>query len=360
MKTLIHAADLHLDSPFSGLSPAKAVQRRAEQRMLLDRLTALCNEREAELLLLSGDLFDGAHVYRDTVEALCRALGACRAQVFIAPGNHDPVTPDSPYRTAAWPKNVHIFLEQRITAVELEELGCRVYGAGFRSAVCDEALLAGFRAEQDGLCNLMVLHGDACGGMGYNPVTKEQIAVSGLDYLALGHIHRRGQIQAGKTLAAWPGCAMGRGFDECGEKGALVVTLESGAARTAFVPLGARRYEVLEISVVGDALASVEAALPADTVSDIYRIILRGECAAADLASMQLPLRDRFYALELLDRTVPPLALWDAAVDDSLKGRMLSRLKAQYDHAQGEDRQTVLLAARYALSIFEGREVPPL
>ena len=59
MVRIIHAADFHLDSAFSGLPPEKARQRRRESREILDRLTALARERQADLVLLSGDLFDG-------------------------------------------------------------------------------------------------------------------------------------------------------------------------------------------------------------------------------------------------------------------------------------------------------------
>lgn len=68
MVKLLHAADLHLDSAFSALPPEKAAQRRAEQRLVLERLTALSEGCAA--VLLAGDLFDSARVYRDTLEAL--------------------------------------------------------------------------------------------------------------------------------------------------------------------------------------------------------------------------------------------------------------------------------------------------
>ena len=94
---VLHAADLHLDSPFRGLGAGKGRQRRQESRELLDRLADLANSRRAELVLLSGDLFDGAEVYRETLEQLRAALGRIRCPVFIAPGNHDPYTSQSPY-----------------------------------------------------------------------------------------------------------------------------------------------------------------------------------------------------------------------------------------------------------------------
>ena len=87
--TIIHGADFHLDSPFSGLSPQRAAQRRGEQRQLLSALAALAREKGADLVLLAGDLLDGRQTYRETAQALARALGDIPCPVFLAPGNHD-------------------------------------------------------------------------------------------------------------------------------------------------------------------------------------------------------------------------------------------------------------------------------
>lgn len=97
-----------------------------------------------------------------------------------------------------------------ISPVELPEQHCRVFGAGFESAY-ESGLLGGFSAPQDGWVNVMVLHGDALNpNSPYNAVTKEQIAASGLRYLALGHIHQAsGLLRAGHTAYAWPAARWG-------------------------------------------------------------------------------------------------------------------------------------------------------
>ena len=360
MMKLLHAADLHLDSPFSGLSPEQAAFERAQQRELLSRLSDTCRARGCEILLLSGDLFDGAHVYRDTVEALMRALADCGAQVFISPGNHDCLCTGSPYLTEHWPDNVRIFNKEYIECAMPDGLGCRVYGAGFHGATAP-ALLENFSAPQDGLLNLMVIHGDAMNANSdYNPVSNAQIAASNLDYLALGHIHKGGSLCAGKTLCAWPGCAMGRGFDETGEKGALEVTFDAGSVTTQFVPLGAGKYEICEVAAGTDALSSAEAVLPAQAEHDIYRVIFTGEAEAPDLDAVYRALSPRFFGLELRDKTVPPVDLWKAASEDTLKGVYLRILKEKYDAAPEEERAAIAFAARTGLAIMEQREVPAL
>ena len=122
MVKLLHAADLHLDSAFSALPPEKAAQRRAEQRLVLERLTALSEGCAA--VLLAGDLFDSARVYRDTLEALRAALAACRCPVFIAPGNHDALLPGSPYLENGWPENVHIFRTACRSSTSMARASC--------------------------------------------------------------------------------------------------------------------------------------------------------------------------------------------------------------------------------------------
>ena len=133
MLNIIHGADFHLDSPFSGLSPERAAQRRGEQRDLLTRLAQLAREKQADLVLLSGDLMDGETVYRETAQALSQVLGSIPCPVFLAPGNHDCYSPSSVYATLDWPDNVHIFTTPAVEGVDLPQLNCTVYGRAFCS-----------------------------------------------------------------------------------------------------------------------------------------------------------------------------------------------------------------------------------
>lgn len=361
MLKILHTADLHLDSPFAGLTPEQAVLRRAEQRTVLDRLADLANEEQVDLVLLAGDLLDGERVYRETVDTLSQTLSRIRAKVFIAPGNHDPYNAASPYALPIWPDNVHIFTSPRPEPVPLSELNCTVYGAAFTSDRSDCAPLEGFCATGAGL-NLMVLHGNTA-GRDYAPVAPAQIAASGLDYLALGHIHQASGLQkSGSTFWAYPGCPEGRGFDEPGEKGVLLLDIAPGQVSSRACPLSLRRYEILDVDLTdcADPLSAVENALPASTDMDIYRIRLTGEFAltAEILCHLEQALTPRFHALELQDRTRPPRDLWSRAAEDSLTGLFL-RTMASKCEAQ-PDNETLQLAVRFGLAALEqGEDVAP-
>ena len=361
MLNILHAADLHLDSPFAGLTPEQAALRRAEQRTLLDRLADLANEEQVDLVLLAGDLLDGERVFRETVDALAQTLGRIRAKVFIAPGNHDPYNAASSYALPIWPDNVHIFTSPHPVGVELPQFGCTVYGAAFTAEQNDASALEGFCAEE-GSVNLMVLHGNTT-GRDYAPISPAQIAASGLDYLALGHIHQAsGLLKSGNTFWAYPGCPEGRGFDELGEKGALLVQVSPGQVQARFCSLASRRYEILEVDLTdcSDPLTAVEAALPARTEADIYRIRLTGACdlSAQALSQLEQNLAPRFHALELQDRTHPPRDLWSRAGEDSLTGLFLRTMAQKLEEQPQSD--TLQLAVRFGLAALEkGEDVAP-
>ena len=358
MLKLIHGADFHLDAPFAALSPEKARQRRAEQRQLLSRLADLAEEEGADLVLLSGDLLDGGETYQETVEALSHALGQIKAPVFIAPGNHDPYGPRSAYAGTAWPDNVHIFTSVQPEGVELPELGCVVHGAAFTTPQADRSPLMGFSAPRDGRIHLMTLHGDVAGQGRYGPIRPEDIAASGLTYLALGHIHAcSGLQQAGETCWAYPGCPEGRGFDETGEKGVLAVTVDDqGAVSVRFVPLAGRRYEIVEADVTGkdSAEEALREVLPASPTGDCCRILLTGQRSFGnpDLAALTALAQPSYFSVSVRDNTRPLRDLWQRAGEDSLTGLVLRALKGEKDL---EDRE---LAARFALAALEHGEDP--
>ena len=361
MIKVLHAADLHLDSPFSGMTPEAAAARRREQRALPGRLVKLAKEKRCALMLLAGDLFDSDNVFPETLEAMQEAFAAFSGRIFIAPGNHDACLPGSAYLTAQWPENVHIFKKRGVEKVFLPEYDLYVYGAGFESAH-EAGLLEGFRAPDDGALRVMVLHGDPVNpDSGYNPIDRAQIEASGLTYLALGHIHQAsGLLRRGKTWYAWPGCAMGRGFDELGDKGAYIAALSPEEVRLEFVPLTERRYQIFRVPAGDDAAQAVAQALSQTKNTDICRVILTGESGPVGLAQLHAQFSGRVFALTLQDQTYPRRALWQAAQEDTLRGVYLRMLKAQYDAETDESRRRVLaLAARLGLCAMEGREMTP-
>ncbi len=350
---IIHAADLHLDSPFEALGE-KAAQRRREQRELLFAIAELAREKEADMVLLAGDLLDSSGAYAETIEALSAAFGSVSCPVFIAPGNHDCLCPGSPYLRADMPGNIHLF-RGGWECVELEEKGVRVYGAGYTDISCPP-LLRSFRAERkEGVINIGVLHGDlGAAESRYCPISPDEIAASGLDYLALGHKHTySGFLRFGETVCAYPGCPEGRGFDECGEKGVLFVELACGKLSGEFIPLARRHYEIIELDI-SDAIPPC----PTGRENDIVRIIFRGESEKApNLGAIAREWENNFFALQLRDRSTARRELWELRFQDSLKGLFVRKMREKYENAQSEgEKQKIIQALRWGLAALEGGE----
>ncbi len=359
MRTLkiIHAADLHLDSAFEALGAAKAALRRAEQRQMLLRVFALVEEKGADLLLLAGDTFDYSdHAYAETLELLRSCLEKCSAQVFVSPGNHDSWRASSPWAAGDFGENVHIFSSGSTSRVELPELGVRIYGRAFTDSISPPPL-RGFRAEKtQGIWSIGVFHGDTRSpDSRYGAITQADIAESGLDYLALGHVHNRSELsRSGETWWAYSGCTEGRGFDECGEKGVYYIELSEEGCRAEFIPTCQRQYRILDINVNSD----IPSQLPEGTERDICRLILRGECLRApDLQALEEQLAPRFFALQIRDATRLARDIWEGSAADSLRGLFLRKMREKYDLAADEaQRQQIIRATRWGLAALDGGE----
>ena len=319
---ILHSADWHLDSPFTGFTESQRRYLKEQQRQIPKKIADLCHREDCDMMLLSGDLFDGMPS-RLTLELVKEALADSGVPVLIAPGNHDFVSPGCCWVEENWPENVFIFTGA-LESVTIAGLGCRIYGAAFQSRDCPP-LLEDFQAEGEETYCVAVLHGDpAQKNSPYNPVTTAQVRTSGLDYLALGHVHKAGFFRAGNTLCAWPGCPMGRGWDETGEKGVCIVTIDEQTHIQA-ISLDTPQFHDLTVDVGENALEAVENALPGQGNEDFYRLTLAGR-AEVDMEKIQLRCAV-FPNLELRDRTQPPLDVWAEADADSLEGVYFGMLR---------------------------------
>ena len=362
MVRILHAADFHLDSAFTGLSEQRARQRRQESRDLTRRMVEYANDHGVQLMLLAGDLFDSDNVYGQTAEELSAALTAFRGQVVIAPGNHDCYTAASPYARTLWPENVRIFTTPYMSRFAFPQYGCTIYGAAFTSPeVSERAALEGVAAGDEGVA-IGLLHGEVgVKDSRYRPIPLPQIARSGLDYLALGHVHACSGVQMAEgTAYAYPGCPEGRGFDELGDKGFLMGEVDKGCVKLRFVPFAKRRYQVLTVDVTDrEPLEAVREALPPDKEPDICRILLTGERSeSVDTAAITDELSARCCALEIRDRTTVRRDIWDGCGEDSLRGLFLRKMRERYDAAPDEtERRKLQQAVRFALAAMENRDI---
>lgn len=367
MIKVFHCADIHLDSPFSLCSPREAERHRTELRAAFTSAIMFACENKADIFLISGDLFDREYVTRDTKEMLIREfMKANDMRFFISPGNHDALTSDSPYYDMRFPENVYVFGKDR-ERVSLKDLGVDVYGFGFESINHISSPVANWKIEDKNKINILVCHGDTTSSSQTGPIKENEIASSGFDYIALGHIHKpSGILKAGETYYAYPGCIEGRGFDEQGYKGALFGNIDKGVCEMQSYRFSKGRYETAEVDVSAckDKISIVEtvrAAIRIYTDDTSLRLILKGE---ADFAFTLLPEeigKGREYPcyIEIIDETFLKPDLTELEKSNTLRGVFVRLMTEKLESAKDdpEKYKMLTLALKYGLASLEGRSV---
>ncbi|MGZ3459303.1 MAG: metallophosphoesterase family protein [Archangium sp.] len=260
----VHAADLHLDTPFRGVPADSGLLGTFQQATFraFSRIVDLCLREHVAFLLLAGDLFDAKDRSVRARLALRRELerlDIAGIQTFIVHGNHDPLSGDT--GALGLPGSVKVFgADWEEVEVRREgRLLCRVQGVSYPEVEVRENLSARFRRTAPDF-TVGLLHanlGGAEGHANYAPCTVEDLSARGLDYWALGHVHTRAEYGlAGGALAVYPGNPQGRHVNEPGERGCVLVEVEDGRTRRRFVPVDRVRWHRLEVALTG--LGSLE------------------------------------------------------------------------------------------------------
>lgn len=370
---ILHCADLHLGPDLHSTD-----ERTGELLATFRNITTLCRERQIDLLLIAGDLFDRSSVHEDLARSVKEYLAECPARTFIAPGNHDYVAPDSVYRDQDWPDRVHIF-KGDLQAVDLEDLPVTVWGAGFERSFITSPLEFPVDIGDPARIQICLIHGDLVSERGksdYRPITRQTISRSGMDYVALGHIHQASDLErAGKTFFAYPGCPDGRGFDETGLKGVLAGQVGKAKVIVEFVPTSSRLYLIEEVRLpereadgtgplqsekdVADYLAGKIREMGGDNWREnYYRLAITGpsrRSSSVFLDNVQRRLQEEEIIREitLLDDTDPPVDIHELMGETTLRGIFTRRILEEMEKNR-KRKDLYQLALRYGLRAFEG------
>lgn len=278
---LVHAADLHVDSPMRGLERyegAPVARMRAATREALQNLVALCLNEDADMLLLAGDVFDGDWKDYATGLFFARQMSELRqagVRVVSIRGNHDAASQIRKHLTL--PENVRELATRRPETVLFEDLGLAVHGQGFHKRAVTEDLTRSYPAPIEGMLNVGLLHTCLTGREGhepYAPCRLEALVDRGYDYWALGHVHQQ-EILSETPWVAFSGNLQGRHAKETGPKGALVLTA-SGGRITSVEP---RTLDVVRWCAVP---VDVAEAVAAYDVVDLVRAALVAEVQRAE------------------------------------------------------------------------------
>lgn len=238
---LLHMADIHL-----GMEPFKEKLGGAGLgRQLWDSFAEALQAAEREqvdLVLIAGDLFHRQPLKKELREVNALLGELTRAKVVLMAGNHDYLSRNSGYRGFSWKENVYFFSSEQWEAYEFPELSATVYGFSYERRDIRERRYAGAIKARDKGLHILLAHG---GDEAHIPVRMGELEELGMDYIALGHIHKPRQIKENRIVMA--GALQPLEHSDTGPHGYWITELEKGEAYTTFHPI--RNCEVVKLEI---------------------------------------------------------------------------------------------------------------
>ncbi len=350
----IHTADIHLGSAMNKFPKEIADKRKAELRDTFKRLVDYAREN-VRAVILAGDVFDSdAPFKKDKDDFYSIVKSAPQVDFLYLRGNHDSA---SAYTGEPLP-NLKTFSEEW-TVYDYADGGETVHIAGVElSAENAASVYSSLNLPKEGK-NIVVLHGQV-GTAGKDGIDLKRLRGKNIDYLALGHIHKRseGKIDD-RGEYAYCGCLEGRGFDEAGEHGFLLLDTSGETVSRTFVPFAARTVveadaDISSAKTAHDAYLCVKQQVKLNK-NDLYRINLVGETDyetenfAADVKQY---LKDDCGFADVKDKTEKRLDLSAYDNDRSIRGEFVRQVRGS-DLPEEEKNRIIV----YGLKALEGREL---
>jgi len=365
---VIHCADLHLDSKMNAnLDKVRAKERKNEILNTFERMIQYAVQSDISAILIAGDMFDTKNISATAKNVVLSAIkNHSGIQFFYLKGNHG--NDNFLSEAEELPENLKRFGEQWtsyslnnnvvITGIELSPENT---GSAYMSLMLDHKKF-----------NIVMLHGQEAESSYSNPREKAEIIPmktlrgQGIDYLALGHVHayKKESLDARGTFC-YPGCLEGRGFDECGDHGFVLLDIdeERGTYTHQFVPFAERKIFTVPVDVtdtvttaeISDRVVSALAAAGCEN-KDMVKIVLEGVVDVAcekDVEYMMAKFSPEYYFVKIYDETVLKVDIEDYLLDESLKGEFV-RMVMQENRISPEDQKSII---RYGLQAIAGEDI---
>jgi len=338
----------------SSLPKEKAKERRLEILRTFTRLVEEAEKKGVEAILLCGDLFDAKTISARARNCVLDAIVQHPQIIFYyLQGNHDQNSFLNDLETL--PENLRTFGGDWTT---YEQGRVYITGAEISDDTAD-GLMERLILDADQV-NIVMLHGMVTEYGGKNQkegFSLRELRSRNIDYLALGHVHEfRQEKLDDRGVWCYCGCLEGRGFDECQEKGYVLLEVADGRVNSTFVPFAERTLHEVPVDITGsqtqeEIRRAVELALEEIPERDMVKVVLTGEVppeTEKDAAWVQSWLGDSYYHLRVKDRTSLSICPEDYQYDVSLKGEFVRLVLAS--RMSGEDKEQVLRLGIRALA----------
>ena len=346
----IHTSDIHLDSPLGAhLDTARARERRRELLLSFSRLVDSAIAENVRGVIIAGDLFDSNKISRRALDTALDVIEAAKKITFFyLPGNHEGDAIERSGR--ALPKNLLIFGD------EWTYFQCGEVTVCGRATVKEDMFRSLILPEHTK--NIVVLHGElrerTCSP---EIIGRQDARGKNIDYLALGHYHSYGYEQIDRRcVAVYSGTPEGRGFDEVGDKGYVMLDTAEVGVKFSFTPFAKRKLHIAEVDITGATRVSeIERFIAARIMriprSDLVRVVLTGEKKPelwSDTDALTEKLGNDYYYFEVKDESHLAINSADYARDKSLKGEFIRLVMADGSLSERQ-KEDVIATGLYAL-----------
>lgn len=383
----IHTADIHLDTPFKGLTnlPGNLIEQvRRSTFKVFDKIVDYCIQYEVDFLLIAGDLYDSEDKSLKAQIHLLRGfekLDAHGISTYIIHGNHDPF--DKNTQLINWPKSVNFLSPAQVESLVFYKNGQEaaiIFGRSYPTKVFKENIVAEYKVNKPDVFNIGLLHTNVDGDRNhdtYAPCSLTQLIDSEIDYWALGHIHKSNILSNHSPAIVYPGNPQGRHINEDGLKGCYLVEINNKAITSLeMLPTSEIVWLKQEINLsqavtFEDVLNIIQEEL--ETLSLAYNLplILELDLIGSTSLHNELHRGDRVQEIkELINETNSTTNPWLWLEDITLKTRplvskeeilaqngFLSDFIKQFEQAKTEINKDSELYQELAAELFRNRSV---
>ena len=328
---IIHCSDLHLDSKMeTNLSKEKARERKNEILLTFEKMVEYAKQNEVKIIIIAGDLFDKKNVS-------VKAKRTVKNQIMLNPdidfiylrGNHD----ESLFldEDDELPSNLKMFNNEKWTTYKYQNITI----SGIEFGKLDNYNIYNSLILEKNNFNIVVMHGQEVENNLKDKteiINLKELKNKNIDYLALGHIHTYKQEKLdNRGIYCYSGCLEGRGFDECGNKGFVLLDIKDNNINTEFIPIAKRNLFEVKVDITSvtqnyEIEQKIEEEIKDISKENLVKIILTGKVDAGttkDIDYLFKKYEDRFYLFKIIDETSLNIDYFKYENDASLKGEFI-------------------------------------
>jgi len=347
---IIHCSDLHLDSKMeTNLNREKARERKNEILITFEKMVEYAKQNDVEIIIIAGDLFDKKTVTAKAKKIVKNAILSNPEITFIyLKGNHDEagfIDEDE-----EMPANLKTFNSTSWSKYEFKNITI----SGIEFGQTDNYEIYNSLFLEKNKTNIVVMHGQEAETDVKDKaeiINLKALKNKNIDYLALGHIHsfKQGKIDK-RGVYCYSGCLEGRGFDECGEKGFVLLNVEEGKITSEFIPFAYRKFHEVHVDITG----AVESKEIEDRIKEkivgiselsLVKIVLEGEVELGEERDIDYYIKKfetYFYYLKIDDKTKVKIDYMKYQNDISLKGEFIRTVLEQKDLTEVEKNKIII------------------